>query len=93
MGVMNLPKDVTVIEAQAFAGSSAAVVSIHDGCTKIGSKAFANCPNLCRIYIPASVTDIALDAFEGCPNLVIYAPAGSVAIRVAKYNDIPFNEE
>ncbi len=93
MGVMNLPKDVTVIEAQAFAGSSAAVVSIHDGCTKIGSKAFANCPNLYRIYIPASVTDIALDAFEGCPNLVIYAPAGSVAIRVAKYNDIPFNEE
>lgn len=93
MGVMNLPKDVTVIEAQAFAGSSAAVVSIHDGCTKIGSKAFANCPNLCRIYIPASVTDIAVDAFEGCPNLVIYAPAGSVAIRVAKYNDIPFNEE
>lgn len=88
----NLPAGLKVIEEEGFAGIDAVIVRIPDGCTEIQSKAFLNCANLRRIYIPASTTKIALDAFDGCVNLRIYAPEGSVAIKVAKYNDIPYIE-
>ena len=46
-------------------------VIIPDGCTSIGSRAFADCKNLLYVRIPASVTYIAGDAFEGCEQAVI----------------------
>ena len=53
------------IEDEAFMGLAVEGIIIPDGCTTIGSKAFADCPNLIYIKIPASVTSIADDAFEG----------------------------
>ena len=66
-----LPGNLKVIEAEAFAGAAFEAVIIPDGCTTIGSRAFADCPNLLYVRIPASVTAIAEDAFEGCGQVII----------------------
>ena len=89
---LNLPSGLKTIENEAFAEINAFIVRLPNGCIEIQSRAFLNCSNLRRIYVPASVSSVALDAFDGCPNLCIYAPEGSIAIKVAKYNDIPFIE-
>ncbi len=69
--LLNLPAQLTAIEEEAFAGAAFEAVIIPDGCTFIGSRAFADCPNLIYVRIPASVTSIAEDAFEGCDQVVI----------------------
>ena len=91
--ILRLPANLKTIEEEAFSNTDACIVYIPDGCETIESYAFRNNTNLEMIYIPASTTNIALNAFDGCENLTIYAPAGSVAIKVAKYNDIPYVEE
>ncbi len=92
MDSLVLHSSLTTIKEEAFTGISAAIVRVPGSCTEIGSKTFQNCANLQRIYISATTTTIALDAFDGCGSLTIYAPAGSTAIKVAKYNDIPYVE-
>ena len=89
---ITLPANLLVVEEEALAGIDAMIIRVPNGCTEIQSRAFLNCPNLRRIYIPASASAVALDAFDGCVNLTICAPAGSTAIKVAKYNDIPYEE-
>ena len=61
-----------------------ACVIINDGCHTIENHAFADCPKLVRITIPASVTTINGDPFEGCTNLVIVTPENSAADIFAK---------
>ena len=56
---------MTEIEAEAFSGIAAEAVIIPEGCLTIGSKAFADCPNLKYAQIPAN-TSYAEDAFDGC---------------------------
>ena len=85
-----LPAGLIAIEEEAFAGSQAVNVFVPEGCMRIGSKAFQDCTSMEEIHIPGTTTDIALNAFDGCTNLTIYAPINSEAIRVAKYNDIPY---
>lgn len=74
-----LPLALTVIEAEAFAGSGFTEVVLPAGVTTIGSRAFANCMSLTTVEIPASVTVIANDAFEGCSGLTIVCSSGSKA--------------
>lgn len=77
---MLTPRFLTVIGPEAFAGIGAKEVILYDECTEIQSRAFANCANLERIEIPASVKTIAEDAFTGCPgDLTIVAPSYSAA--------------
>ena len=64
MNMMKLPNALTEIEEEAFYGTTALAVIIPDECTTIGKRAFANCPNLIYVYIPASVKNIADDAFD-----------------------------
>ena len=92
VATINLPEGLTIIEEEAFAGIDAVVVRIPSSCTQIQSRAFLNCSNLRRIYVPETTSSISVDAFDGCLNLLICAPAGSTAIKVAKYNDIPYEE-
>ena len=47
------------------AASEVRALRLSDGITVIGSRAFADCPRLMMISIPASVTEIAGDAFAG----------------------------
>ena len=65
ISIMRLPAMLEEIDEEAFMGMAAEGIIIPDGCTAIGSKAFANCPNLIYIKIPSSVTVIAEDEFVG----------------------------
>lgn len=71
MKVLRLPSRLTVISEEAFAGVDCEAVIILEGCTTIGSKAFANCSKLKYVYVPSTVTNIADDAFDQCPNVII----------------------
>ena len=82
---MRLPAGLKSIRQEAFRDSAAECVVLPDGCTEIGTKAFAACAGLRRVEIPASVAVIAEDAFEGCSNeLVIVTPKGSAAESFAQ---------
>lgn len=65
---IDLPADVKVIEEEAMYGHAGQVVVIPDGCTAIGSNAFAGAPNLKYVVIPGSVTSISSNAFSGAPS-------------------------
>ena len=67
------------IKTRAFIGIAAASVKLPDGLQTIGGMAFANCPNLTLIYIPASCTSIAYNAFSNVSGLTIRGEAGSYA--------------
>ena len=89
---LSLPESLSIIEEEAFSGITAQFIFVPSSCVEIHSRAFANCSNLQRIYLSGATESIALDAFEGCTKVTVYAPAGSTAIKVAKYNDIPYVE-
>ena len=72
VNIFILPGNLKIIEDNAFDGITAQKVEIQDGCTSIGSEAFANCRRLRMIRIPSSVTKIDDTAFSGCTNLTIY---------------------
>lgn len=76
-GEMVLPASVTEIGDEAFMGIAVGGVVMQEGVTYIGSKAFADCPDLYFVYIPDSVTHIASDAFSGSPNVIFVCEAGS----------------
>ena len=65
-----LPANLTVIEDEAFAGAMMNAVIVPDGCTAIGSRAFANCSELVFVSVPKG-TVIAADAFEGCGSVTV----------------------
>jgi hypothetical protein len=89
---LKLPAALKTIGKGAFASNRLLeCVIISDGCTRIGSRAFADCIALAAIEIPASVTEISLDAFEGCmETLVIVTTEGSPAAIFAEENHILF---
>lgn len=82
-----LPASLTTVSDEAFVGASAGEVVIPEGCVSIGSRAFADCPNLYAVTIPASVTEISEDAFEGCTGVTITTPAGSAAAKMFEAKD------
>lgn len=67
--VYKLPSGLKTIEEEAFAGLPCQVIIIPQGCTTIGSRAFADCEELLYVQIPDSVSRIADDAFEGCGKM------------------------
>jgi len=76
---ITLPEGLLTIEEEAFMGAASLErVSVPEGTTSIGARAFAN-SSLQYIELPASVESIADDAFEGCDELEVYAPEGSYA--------------
>ncbi len=46
-------------------------VSIGNGVTSIGKKAFASCTNLTSVSVPESVKSIGANAFEGCGSFTV----------------------
>lgn len=81
-----LPDDLTVIEANAFAGTAVERVVAGTKLERIESNAFANCPSLAEIVLGSSVTSIASDAFSGCNVITFVCPEGSVAAAYAAAN-------
>ena len=74
-----MPLGTRIIEEEAFAGIAADSVKLPEGIASIGSRAFADCPNLHSIYIPESCTSIAADVFTPGSDLTIYGQDGSYA--------------
>ena len=81
---------VTVIRPMTFMSSGIENVILPESCTEIMSYAFAQCPELTKITIPASVTTIHEDAFKSSNNLTIYCYTDSAAHVFAAEHDIPF---
>ena len=79
-----LPAAMDVIEDEAFMNTAVTVVSIPDGVSEIGERAFADCAALRQIYIPASCTQIAESAFENDAPLLIICESGSTAAAWAQ---------
>lgn len=85
-----LPAALVTIGEEAFAGIPAARVEIPERVTSIGPRAFADCPKLCEILIPASVESISDTAFEGSGSVKIYCWANSAAHVFADEKGIPY---
>ena len=69
---LRLPAYVTVIEEEAFSGIAAITLIIPESCERIESNAFADCPFLQYVIIPAnSSVQIAEDAFGDKDVIII----------------------
>ena len=89
VNVLRLPKNLRTIEAAAFEGVTATYVILPSGVESIGSRAFADCPNLARVIIPASVRVIDDNAFAGSSQVTFECPPGSYAESYAGNHGIP----
>ena len=85
-----VPAALRSVEAEAFAGIAAQHIKLPDILNSIGDNAFANCPNLVCIYIPANCTSIASNAFDGVENLTIFGHSGSYSEFYAIRNGFDF---
>ena len=71
-----VPKEVSKIGDNQFLGTRLETISIEDGVTSIGNKAFYNCKSLIEVTIPNSVCSIGDKAFSKCDNLKrVYLPS------------------
>ena len=73
---VKLPDSLKKIEEQAFLGSSLREITIPDGVTYIGSRAFGDCMQLCKIVLPKSITSII---GEGAFAQTMYPGAGHIS--------------
>lgn len=90
----NIPAGMSAIGDESFRGIAAASVLVPDDVKSIGKAAFADCPNLTKIYIPVGVTRIDDTAFDHCPGtLTIIGAAGSTAETFAGAHGFGFIEE
>lgn len=73
-----------------FCNTKLQTFTVPEGVKIINGGAFATCPELKELYIPASVTQIDERAVEDSPNIIIVGEAGSYAETFAKQMNIPF---
>ena len=85
-----LPSSLEKIGEEAFVGGTFVYVELPEGLTSIGKRAFADCQNLNKIYIPEATVQIATDAFEDVSGLTIYGKKGSYAEFYANNNHYEF---
>ena len=69
-GVLRLPASLTEVEEQAFEGSAVKMVCIPAGVSHLGSRAFADCPDLVIVLLESADTVWEEDAFEGADPLI-----------------------
>ncbi len=81
--LFSAPAMLQVIEDEAFMGSLFTHVYLSESVTSIGLRAFADCTQLCYIYIPEATVYIADDAFSGCGAITIGGHPNSAAHRYA----------
>ena len=69
---LTLPSTLRIIGEQAFNGIPASSLTLPESLEKIGTAAFANCTNLRRATIPASVKYIGREAFYNTGLIRVY---------------------
>ena len=87
---VRIPEGVTAVSEESFRGIAADEVVLGGSVKRIESMAFAGCPSLGLITIPAGVTYIAEDAFDGCDGVNIVCTAGSYAHQYASSHGLLF---
>ena len=89
---LNLPFGLTAIEQEAFVGGDFIFPSLSENTVSIGYRAFADCPRLSYIYIPAATTHIDPEAFGSQRVLEIRGHAGSYAETFAQQHGFIFKD-
>lgn len=87
--------NVTEIRKGAFNGVKMSGIDLRETTklVKISSKAFRNCPNLKKAYIPNNVKTIEESAFYSCKNFsTIYGKTNTAAYKYAKKYDLTFKK-
>ncbi len=69
-----MPDALTDIEEEAFAGCAFTFVKLSENTETVGPRAFADCPNLKYIYIPAGAA-VDETAFQNVEGLTVFRPA------------------
>lgn len=85
-----LPAALTVIGDEAFVGGAFRCVKLSEQTVSIGRHAFAACPNLAYVYVPAAATDIDPLAFGDRTALTILGEAGTAAQSYAREHGYGF---
>ena len=83
-GTLTLPKSVTTIADEAFAGTGATTVILPDGCTQISAGAFRN-SSVRTVFIPDTVTTITDGAFDGCGKIMFITDSTEAASYAASH--------
>ena len=79
-----LPASLTTICEEAFAGGAFTYAKLSEKTTAIGRRAFADCPKLTYIYIPAATKTIDPAAFGDARGITIIGKSGSTAAAYAQ---------
>ena len=85
-----LPSELTEIEDEAFVGTMFTFVELPEQAVSISRNAFADCPNLSYIYIPALTTQINDQAFGELQHLTIFGKTGTTAESYAQEHRFNF---
>ena len=85
-----MPKCLTTIENEAFAGCAAHYVVLSPETMTVGRHAFANCPNLKYIYIHSDTYYIDPNAFDGVTDLTIIGMERTYAQTYAQQKGFTF---
>jgi hypothetical protein len=89
-GKIEFPAELMLLQDEACRGLMIDDVVFGDKIQTIGSKAFADCPNLRRVEIPVANVNIEDDAFAGSSNVILYAPTGGSVEQYAENYHIMF---
>jgi hypothetical protein len=77
-GTSDIPNDAFTTWAPARGCTGITSVTIGDGVTGIGQRAFSSCTGLTKVTIPGSITSIGDSAFAYCTGLTSITIPGSV---------------
>lgn len=79
---VTVPAGVKVIHAAFHSKDTITAVTLPEGLTTVGERAFYNCHSLKDIRLPDTVTELGKQAFYCCESLEsVYLPEGITAIR------------
>ena len=85
-----LPASLATVDDEAFSGGAFVYVKLPENAVSVGWHAFADCPNLTYIYIPALTTQIDEQAFGNTTDLTIIGVPGTYASTYADEHGFTF---
>lgn len=88
--ILQLPMNLKEIDEEAFFALPIQQVILPANTTTLGSRSFADCPDLLLVHIPDSVAEIANDAFAGSENVLILCSENSAAHAFAAEKKLPW---
>ena len=76
---IRIPGNIKKVSLFALDTCGAKTIIIDEGCEELLSYCMSGCPNLKRVILPQSLTEIEKGIFESCPNLYDIEYNGTVA--------------